>query len=38
MKKQIADKEIKLKMEWNPGLNKYEPVLPIKNKKTKIKK
>lgn len=34
MKKQ---KELKLPMEFNPGLNKYEPELPLKKSNKKIK-
>lgn len=39
MKKKSKIKEIKLPMKFNPGLQKYEPTLPIlkKGKKPKIK-
>ncbi|MEK6830048.1 MAG: hypothetical protein AABY15_08075 [Nanoarchaeota archaeon] len=30
-------KEIKVPMEFNPGLEKYEPVLPLRKAKNKIK-
>ena len=30
-------KELKLPMKFNPGLNKYEPELPLKKSSKKIK-
>jgi|TARA_Y100000034_G_C6747045_1_gene331839 hypothetical protein len=38
MKSKKKFKEIKLKMEFNPGTQKYEPKLPILKKGIKIKK
>jgi len=35
--KQKQKKEIELPMEYNPGLHKYEPILPMKKTKRKLK-
>ncbi|MDP2629003.1 MAG: hypothetical protein Q8P15_03870 [Nanoarchaeota archaeon] len=32
----MKEKKIKLQMEFNPGLQKYEPKLPLKKSKGKI--
>lgn len=39
MKKKTKTREIKLPMRFNPGTQKYEPVLPLRKigKKVKIK-
>ena len=33
----MKTREIKPKMEFNPGVQKYEPVLPLRKVKDKIK-
>ena len=36
--KKEKTKFVNLKMEFNPGTQKYEPVLPLKKKKENVKK
>ena len=36
-KKKTKIKEIKFQMEFNPGMKKFEPVLPLRKSKENIK-